>query len=320
MILISRVSEKIFLLFFILIFVSGCCNKHFFRRKLYFIPKNLIKIGLSAKPFITIWIHGAKPFALNNYNLGLCNAKDITDPKSPGYIVHELSKADPVRYQEDNIYAYSWSGALDFDEREREAIKLHKALCIVVSDFKKNYNVNPGIRIIAHSHGGNIALNLAHLACKDFVIDELILLAAPIQARNYYCAQSSKFKRIFSFYSTSDITQIIDPQGLYRQGVPGPFFSERRFKVSENIFQVKTKLNGYACGHLDYNAAYMVSLLPFIIDQLNIWFDSLDDQLKKSEKSRFMLSIYTNGRKPPTYKRYYKQLSDEHILMSSKSS
>lgn len=303
------------LLFLIIVILSGCGSKHFLRRKLYYVCSKAQQVTASPHHWITIWVHGADPFKLKTHHVGLYHAKDVVGPKTPGSVARELSKADPVRYAPEKLYVYSWSGALDFGEREQAAQKLHDALQLVVRDYTRIYNSVPKIRIIAHSHGGNVALNLARAQGNPILIDELVLMGVPVQEKTYACAQSACFKRIFSFYTTCDITQIIDPQGFYRQGCPGPFFSQRRFKAAENILHVKIKWNGHAIDHLDYNGSNFTMLMPIILDQLNEWFDAIPSYIKRSEQSSFMLSLYTNGRMPPEGKRYYTQGEGEHVIV-----
>jgi hypothetical protein len=68
--------------------------------------------------------------------------------------------------------------------------------------------------------------------------------------------------------------------------------------------QVKIKINGTACQHLQFNDIPTLKILPTIIDQLNQWMDTIPQDTLLSEDTRFMLSVYTNGRRTPRLKRY----------------
>ncbi len=62
---------------------------------------------------------------------------------------------------EDNLfYLFGWSGYLSQKRRRSEAIRLYNQLAEEIQLFKNN-GINPKIRILSHSHGGNLVLNLA---------------------------------------------------------------------------------------------------------------------------------------------------------------
>ena len=77
--------------------------------------------------------------------------------------------------------------------------------------------------------------------------------------------------------------------------------------------QVKTKINGAACKHLQFNDLATLKLLPCIIDQLNEWMDEIPTSALVSDSTRFMLSVYTNGRHIPHAKCYHTGDPHEHI-------
>ncbi|QQR48644.1 hypothetical protein IPF37_03705 [bacterium] len=62
--------------------------------------------------------------------------------------------------QEKNLfYAFGWSGLMSQQRRRSEAIRLYNSL-IEEQERLRTEGINAKIRIIAHSHGGNLALNL----------------------------------------------------------------------------------------------------------------------------------------------------------------
>jgi len=301
---------------FLCVIVTGCSHRqHFFRRKLYFL-KNESCTKHQVTPTITVWVHGARPFAENTYNLGLKQLPEF-DPKNELAIIADaLTHADPITFNPHMFYIFSWSGSLDFEERKKAAESLYNELSQQVSLFKKEHVLAPKIRLLAHSHGGNVALNLALIPDNTLEIDELLLLAVPVQNYNKHLIQSPLFKRIFSLYSTIDLPQVIDPQGIYKNSHAESFFSGQRFTPCHNLMQVKVKINGAACRHLQFNAKPMLSILSPVIDQLNQWMDEVPTEELLCEKNRFMLSAYTNGRKPPKLKHHLRQKYGKHILIS----
>jgi uncharacterized membrane protein YcfT len=58
------------------------------------------------------------------------------------------------------------------------------------------------ITVITHSHGGNVALNLAQFSdTRDYDIETLILLAVPVQRLTQHFVDEVVFKNIFSTFS-----------------------------------------------------------------------------------------------------------------------
>lgn len=57
-----------------------------------------------------------------------------------------------------HYYLFGWSGLLNQERRRIEAVRLYNSLSEEVEDFKRR-GIEPKIRIISHSHGGNLVLN-----------------------------------------------------------------------------------------------------------------------------------------------------------------
>ena len=92
------------------------------------------------------------------------NFKDIQNNK---YVAYPIAKAyqtilEQIKpHQEKNyFYTFGWSGLLSQKRRRQESIRFYNALSEEFENLKKQ-GINPKIRILAHSHGGNLSLNLA---------------------------------------------------------------------------------------------------------------------------------------------------------------
>ncbi len=152
-----------------------------------------------------------------------------------------LKLVDHCQAEKSSYYTFGWSGLLSQTSRRQEAVALYLALSQEIESYKSQ-GLNPKIRIVCHSHGGNVALNLAGvhatlnnltptkpvtsksilkiaqeilpdqqtLLNQDLCIDELILLATPIQIETEEFVTSPIFKKILNVYSHNDIIQIID--------------------------------------------------------------------------------------------------------------
>lgn len=183
-----------------------------------------------------------------------------------GKIPYILSQAAPEKYPLETFYMFGWSGELSFEERQESAHDLYHEL-------KK---IKGPITIIGHSHGGNVSLNLAQIAQdhndKEFIIDELILLACPVQQVNAHLVKSKIFKKVFSLFSSVDWEQVGDPQGLYEEtkklNRPVNLFSERTFTPCENLMQAQIFLSGQSPRHQDFIFQPLLKRMTEIINLL----------------------------------------------------
>ncbi|MFH0898407.1 MAG: hypothetical protein V1855_02420 [bacterium] len=64
---------------------------------------------------------------------------------------------------QDHFYTFGWSGLISQHRRRMEAIRLYNALAEEVKKFHKQ-GIEPEIHVVAHSHGGNLCLNLAAIS------------------------------------------------------------------------------------------------------------------------------------------------------------
>ncbi len=169
----------------------------------------------------------------------LVNAYDRVD----NYIEQTVRKSN--NSHKHVFYLFGWSGLLSQTERRKEAIKLYTELSKEIQAYRKK-NIEPKVRVICHSHGGNVGANLASVhACvtnsihdypamhashkamqkllhaqknsfdlqehsEPWHIDELILYATPIQFETECLFFSPFFKNVYNFYSENDTIQAAD--------------------------------------------------------------------------------------------------------------
>jgi hypothetical protein len=262
-------------------------------------------------PVITIWIHGTRIFppslfkTIFNGKPSLKHLSDLDSPSKLDSIAHILSTADPYGYSLETFYFFGWSGKLSFASREQSAKILYEEIKRIVDEYEDVYTVKPRIRIIAHSHGGNVALNLAKQPERAFFIDELILLACPVQSRTMHLTSDPLFKTIYSLYSRLDLIQILDPQGLYL-GESNGLFSHRLFPNHSNIIQVKLKINGRALLHTEFITSKLLSCLPAIVSELNQWRKEHPEYIASWVRMNKLICLYTNGRSLDMHKYMYR--------------
>lgn len=227
-------------------------------------------------PDITVWIHGTRltPRAvapLFFYSIpGLQSAQKYDTKYHARKIANNLIAADPETFTLEHFYFFGWTGKLSFNARKQAAQDLHNELQNLKKKYYDLYHAYPKIRIITHSHGGNVALNLAGLENKEKLsIAELILLACPVQTQTMHFIQDPCFEKVCSFYSESDIMQVIDPQGLYKNKVPHTsLFSKRRFPDQKNLIQVKTCGKNRGLSHIEFLMHTFTQQLPLVLNTL----------------------------------------------------
>lgn len=231
-------------------------------------------------PMITVFVHGTRIFPkfylqeLYYSPDGLWAVKDVEKRSHMHTIARTLSEKDPSRFNYDLFYAFGWNGNLNFDERKKEALRLYTSLVELVNLYEREHGFRPRLRLITHSHGGNVALYLpvwAEGQASKLFIDELILLAVPVQEETKNFVESPIFGRVWSFSSNFDIIQRIDPQGLHNGIGQSPFFSQRYFKPVQNLTQARVVLNGRSIFHIEFFLKKFLSSLPDLMNALDSW-------------------------------------------------
>lgn len=153
--------------------------------------------------------------------------------------------AHPDQLIENHYYTYGWTGLLSPQQRYIDAQKFYEELAQEVEHFRKQ-GIDPKIRIIGYSHGGNICLNLALVAREaqptaPFSIAELILIGMPVQSETDYLVNDPIFEKIYHIYSRGDRIQKLDFFSFDR------FFSRRIFKprrdfiLPDKLIQIQLK-------------------------------------------------------------------------------
>lgn len=101
--------------------------------------------------------------------LGLKPLEPHFEPKSstqkyavfPIAAAYERLSAYALRGREKHyFYTFGWSGLISQQRRRKEAMRLYDALIVEYQALKQR-GITPKIRLIAHSHGGNVILNTA---------------------------------------------------------------------------------------------------------------------------------------------------------------
>jgi len=237
------------------------------------------------RPTITVWVHGTRALSKTIFprffrtEKGLHHASIYNSKNNLLQVATTLNSADPKQFPFDTIYFFGWNGRLSPAARKRAARNLRQQLLALVETIKEKEGVEPYIRMITHSHGGNVALHLAQLNGPDkprLHIDELVLLACPVQKRTCDLIADDMFTKVYSLYSTIDMIQVLDPQGIQKiwsrkeKRKPGtPLFSKRTFPCKhKKLRQIKVVLNGKAIRHIDFILSKFLRQLPKMLNDL----------------------------------------------------
>jgi len=240
------------------------------------------------RPTVTVFIHGTRIFPkfyaqeLFYSPEGFTHISDIEQASHMHTIARALQEASPQKYPYEQFYTFGWNGNLDFQERKKASEVLYKALKELSALYVDQCGVRPRLRLITHSHGGNVALNLAGVAREGddplFFVDELILLAVPVQQKTKDLVAEPCFGRIYSLFSSNDMIQVIDPQGIYKENIDAPIFSERHFKEYPHVFQARIKMQGRFLLHIEFLMEKLFKHLPAIVDSMDAWYSIAQNQ------------------------------------------
>ncbi len=243
------------------------------------------------KLIITIYIHGtllpravASIPLVRNFSFcppGLIRASELDEKFHLNLIARTLESSNKVAFNLEHFYLFGWSGKLRHTARKEAAHDLIKHLLTLKKRAEAAHKV-PVFKIITHSHGGNVALYLKeHTHSNKLCIDELILLACPVQTETAEFVHDPLFKHVFSIHSHKDVLQVLDPQGVHSvleslktMGLAltwthlkrlGPVFSSRHFKAGEQIVQLNVKYPHREFFHLEFLLPPFMSALPSLI-------------------------------------------------------
>lgn len=259
--------------------------------------------GGAAKPVITVWIHGTKFTRSDTYKRvfnGIPDIKHIKEfPSEHGIQSHMLLLDRDARdlFDYNSLYIFGWSGRLSTHERYWAAVILYQKLAGLHESYKQKFGVVPRIRLVTHSHGGSIALNLARvhrLRKAQLEIDTLVLLACPVQHETKCLVESSLFKKIYAFYSSLDMVQVLAPEFVHRicddegsmigcclRWIP---FSNRCFEPSKYVRQAWIKINGHAIVHSSFTQCKFLRTLPKLLQAADELYEKHHEQLCNGQR------------------------------------
>jgi hypothetical protein len=308
-------TELQFFLFIALLFLPGCVHrKQIDKQKLHIdVPATKDINPAPTIPSITIWVHGTlvfrKPIYHQIFGDTSCLMSITSLPEDHHFraLTSTIAEHDPEHFPIQEFYIFGWSGKLQNQKRKDAANKLFSEISILCERYQKKYGCEPTIRIIAHSHGGNVVLNMAKIKSlsKPFSVKSLILLACPVQEKTMHLISTPMFQRVYSLYSSLDIIQIIAPQfkrtcttncitAKHKHRYRIPPFSSRIFPTYSHLTQAKIKINDFPISHTRFSTKEFAALLPTILQKLDSWHSETIAANKIAKHK--LLCIYQNNK------------------------
>jgi hypothetical protein len=218
--------------------------------------------------YVTVIIHGTR-LPLVSSVLRYCFAStqgfysylELQNMGKSLTLLNNFHIANPILFPTDKLYSFGWDGKLSVCARKRAAHDLYFHLI----ELRKKLPATTKIRIISHSHGGNVVLHLAEEEAVHkipLVIDQFIIMACPVQEQTKQFVTNPLFKSVLALFSNSDIVQIADPQGFFDENCSEKTLSERTFPQSERLLQLR--INHFR--HQDFLKISFICLLPRVIE------------------------------------------------------
>ncbi len=138
--------------------------------------------------------------------------------------IYNIQYKDAYPEEKNFYYSWGWSGLLSRSKREAESKDFLKDLLKLVKQYKA-FGMNPHIRLIAYSHGGNVVLNIArYREAQNLIINESVFVGVPVHKETDKFVNSPIFKKIYQIYSLADRAQSSDLFSTKH------LFSHRKFK------------------------------------------------------------------------------------------
>lgn len=197
----------------------------------------------------------------------------------------QLAYAEKMKVQ---VISLSWSGSLDYYDREQVAIGQ------LAADFDRRIDQNKAdkIWVIAHSHGCNISARAANHMYDKFnrLVDVGVFLACP----TLDIPRNMDFKTLYAFYSQGDFTQMA---GSVQTGISRYTINTDR-KVpfaapgsGRKVYNIRTQMDGLDMDHISIKwgvLPYLAKVLSIIDTYFSCYYD-LDLNVKNNEPNALPL-------------------------------
>lgn len=171
-----------------------------------------------------------------------------------GWLLQEMYNLLPDNEQA-TIYPYTfgWDGELSLKSRKIQAKNLLSSIENLIKSHRRKHQFDfIETMILAHSHGGNVALHMAdNVVEKPTVqIDHLFLFGTPIHGETQLNAKTSLFKNVYNIHSSGDAVQVGDIVSTKRH-IWGRVFKHPYVVDAPNIKQILVQVGSYNPTHTE---------------------------------------------------------------------
>ena len=221
---------------------------------------------------ITVYVHGTYPMKkllqytpfrrLTYCPQGLSLIQNMPKKYHFYKMASHMIDLEPLWYNWKRFYIFGWKSEKVYDYvRVNAAQDLVDGLRKIVDNYYQEHHILPSIKLIGFSHGGNVVLHTAQFLpiCVDGqdVKVQVWLFGTPVQQINKHLVNSSYFLQVYSFYSTKDWLQRMDPQGIWDKTIDKKFFwSDRMFNDNDRCVQVNFTVNNKSISHSYYRSIF----------------------------------------------------------------
>ena len=138
---------------------------------------------------------------------GTFNGTADNDPwVSTEFWTAEIQNYVSETFNNEPLYAEAWSGSNNKNAREKGAEELRDMIMTYINENGGLEDFDEPIRLVGHSHGGNVAILAANLlAEKGITVETLITIATPV--RNDYQLDEGAVNQHINVYNTGDFVQ-----------------------------------------------------------------------------------------------------------------
>jgi len=242
------------------------------------------------QPRLNVWIHGTTirtviPFKITGFHhdSALVSITDIPKKTEIYRRALSLTNGNAQAFPLEAFYSFRWSGLLSYRERTKASKDLYQALIEKINLIKTTTGQEPIVNLFTHSHGGNVALNLAQInqqTGNQLKIDRLVLLGCPIQERTADLVYNETFNKVYVFNSDLDFIQPLALQGFIKPAKRK--FSKHDFKI---VYINVSWKKGFDIDHRKFVQLDFTKKLPETLDLID------QKKLGRNRRNEYVLVV-----------------------------
>lgn len=218
-----------------------------------------------------------------------------------GWLLQEMYRLLP---KEDfalvHPFTFGWDGSLNQNRRREQAKDFLKKTSELFTEYRLRYpHEDVEIVILAHSHGGNVALHMADWVDtkSPFFIDHLFMFGTPVHGDTQNLVISPLFKNVYNIHSSGDFIQIADVVSTTKY-VPARVFKNATVLASAAVKQVQVEVGSYHPNHSELwffrrpDVIFFRSSIPTSPLPIAAFTPLLLHEIKKTSKNEHFLKLF----------------------------